>query len=60
MPYQSNQVASESASFFGRYDNYPPPAYSGQSTGLCSQCSTPRQDFIAKFCSSCGHSFNKY
>jgi len=60
--YYSNQVAAETTSVFGRQNNYPPPPYSGQSAtiGFCSRCNAPRQDFIAKFCPSCGNSFSIY
>jgi hypothetical protein len=52
--YYSNQVANESVPFFGRQDNYVPPPYYGQSTGLCSQCGAPKQDPMTTFCLSCG------
>ncbi len=58
--YYSNRVAPEPTVYLGRQDNYPPPPYSGQSTGFCPQCGTPRHDLTAGFCSSCGHSLNKY
>jgi len=44
----------------GNQNVYAPPSYSSSSTGFCSQCRAPRQDLTAKFCSSCGQSFNKY
>ncbi len=58
--YYPNQGTNESISFFGQQVDYAPPSYPGQSTGFCPQCGTPRQDLTAKFCSSCGHAFNKY
>ncbi|CAF5047634.1 unnamed protein product [Rotaria sp. Silwood1] len=58
--YQSNQVAPEPTSIYGRQDYYAPPPYSSTSTGFCSNCSAPKNDSSAKFCSSCGQSFNKY
>ncbi len=58
--YYSNQVAPDPTTIFGNQDNYSPPPYPGQSAGFCSQCSAPRQDFTSRFCSSCGHAFNKY
>ncbi|CAF4312969.1 unnamed protein product, partial [Adineta steineri] len=41
-------------------DNYAPPAYSIPVSTVCSQCNALRQDLSAKFCSTCGHSFNRY
>jgi hypothetical protein len=58
--YYSNQVANESILFFEEQDNIAHPPYSSQSAGFCSQCDAPRHDLIAKFCSSCRQSFNKY
>ncbi|CAF3468665.1 unnamed protein product [Rotaria socialis] len=59
--YQSNQVVPLPTSSIGGYYNYAaPPSYSAQLTGYCSHCSQPRPDLSAKFCSSCGNSFNIY
>ncbi len=58
--YYTNQGANESRVFFGQQDNFAPPPYSGQSTGFCPHCGVSRHDLTAKFCSSCGQSFNKY
>ncbi|CAF3067787.1 unnamed protein product [Rotaria sp. Silwood2] len=54
----SNKVAPEPTSYFGRQDYFAPPAYSVQTAGFCSRCGVARQDLTAKYCSSCGHSFN--
>jgi hypothetical protein len=58
--HYSNRVAPEPTVFFGEKDNSLSPPYSGQSARFCSQCAAPRQDLTAKYCSSCGQSFNKY
>jgi hypothetical protein len=58
--HSSNQVVYVSTILSGRqYDSAPPP-YPVQPAGFCSQCSAPRHDTTAKFCSSCGCLFNKY
>ncbi|CAF3730881.1 unnamed protein product [Rotaria sp. Silwood1] len=56
--HYSNKVAPQSTSYFGRQDNFAPPPYSIQMAGFCSRCGVARQDLTAKYCSSCGHSFN--
>jgi len=58
--FYSNQGNTESTFLVGQQNNYAPPPYSSSSTGFCSQCGASRPDLSAKFCSSCGHSFNKY
>ncbi|CAF1352565.1 unnamed protein product [Adineta steineri] len=58
--YYPNQIAPDQSISFGGQSNYAPPPYPGQSTGFCSQCNAPRQALTSQFCSSCGHSFNKY
>ncbi|CAF0864973.1 unnamed protein product [Adineta steineri] len=58
--YHRNQIAPYQTIASGEQSNYAPPPYSGQSTGFCPQCNAPRQASTSQFCSSCGHSFNKY
>ncbi|CAF0713693.1 unnamed protein product [Adineta steineri] len=58
--YYPNQTASDQIIGFGGQSNYAPPPYPGQSAGFCSQCNAPQQGLTNQFCSSCGHSFNKY
>ncbi|CAF1145423.1 unnamed protein product [Adineta steineri] len=58
--YYPNQIASDQIIDFGGQSNYAPPPYPGQLAEFCSQCNAPRQALTSQFCSSCGHSFNKY
>ncbi len=58
-PGSGAYYSNESAFLVEQQNNYSPPPYSGQSTGYCSQCGAIRQDLSARFCSSCGKSFNK-
>ncbi|CAF1240337.1 unnamed protein product [Rotaria sordida] len=58
--YQFNQVAPQSTSIFSEQNNMPPPYYHQSVAGFCSHCGIPRPNITAKFCSSCGHSFNVY
>ncbi len=57
--HYSNQAAPESTLLSERQNNSMPPPYSGPYDRFCSQCGATRQDLSVKFCSSCGHSFNK-
>ncbi|CAF0986630.1 unnamed protein product [Adineta steineri] len=58
--HYSSKVAPAPMSVSGQQDNYAPPAYSLPVSTVCSQCSALRQDLSAKFCSTCGHSFDRY
>lgn len=57
--YYSNPSALESTFIFGQQNNDAPPPYPGPPARFCSQCDASQQDLSAKFCSSCGKSFNK-
>ncbi len=64
--YNSNQIGDPQATLYYQPQNNilppppPPPAYPGGSTGFCPQCGALRSDPRARFCSSCGQTFNKY
>ena len=54
--YQVAPSAPPSAPIITQENNMPPPPpyYARPATGYCSYCGVPRQDSMAKFCSSCG------
>ncbi|CAF0990886.1 unnamed protein product [Adineta steineri] len=60
-PSYSQEDDSVSISLFQHQDDTSsPPPYSAQIPRFCSQCNAPRPDLTTKFCSFCGHSFDKY
>lgn len=58
-PHYSNVIAPVTVSSYERRDNYAPPPYETVTSAFCFQCGAARADLTAKFCSSCGHSFQK-
>ncbi|CAF4196180.1 unnamed protein product, partial [Adineta steineri] len=58
-PYSLEDIPI-SESLFQQHDDRSPPPYSDQFSRFCSQCNVTRSDLTIKFCSLCGHSFDKY
>lgn len=58
--YFTQQGVNNVGMFSGVSDPSAPPPYSNQLGEVCVQCGVPRVDLRAKFCSSCGHSFEKH
>ncbi|CAF1202165.1 unnamed protein product [Adineta steineri] len=59
-PPYSHEDIPISESLFQQHDDSSPPPYSDQLSRFCSQCNVTRSDLTIKFCSLCGHSFDKY
>jgi hypothetical protein len=58
-PYQYGQAFVQPTAFASQQNNFMPSSLNNFSAGgFCPQCGMPRQNPTARFCSSCGQTFN--